>query len=184
MNKISLKTHPIVVVGGIVAILASSAGFWRSLSRDEFQSLVASKQNEATRLTDNIRYGQKLDAQYTQLLELNKELSLRLTAPDDLASNQQYFYKIAAATGAKISDLRQVALPKKKKNAAPTLFAPVPYLITVNGTFTQVLSFLRNVEAGTRLGRITAGNLSTPTAKDGVPTELTMSITAEFVGAL
>lgn len=183
VKKSSFKMQPLTLGALTIALLATAASFWRSSSRSELESDLKAKESESTRFADNVRYGQKLDAQFKSLVDLNKQASERLTDPTDLAANQQYFYKLEATSGVKISDLRQVSIPKKK-GAAVTLYTPVPYFITVSGNFPQVLGFIRNIESGSKICRITTASIVAASIKDSSSSTLTLNITAEFVGSL
>jgi hypothetical protein len=181
-SKSTLKTNWLPIASLSVAIIGGALGYWRSSSASELQSTLTAKEAEAQRIADNVRYGQKLDVQIARLEQINEELAGRLTDPADLAANQQYFYKMESAAGVKITDLRQIGLPKKKAGTA--IFAPVPYIITATGEYAQVMTFLQSLESGARLCRVTTAGLSLGRGKVESPTAVTVTLNLELVRAL
>jgi Tfp pilus assembly protein PilO len=182
-SSLDLKAHRLAIAALAVALVAGAAGYWRSMGQSDLQTRLENLQSQANRQSDNIRFSQKLDAQYAHLVEINEHLNARLTTATDLASNQQYFYRIEKESGVKLLDLRQTTLPRKKR--ASGIFTPVPYTISVQGEYSRILKFIRELESGERLCRVVSFALSNSSGGTGTPARdvsLTFTIDAELIG--
>jgi hypothetical protein len=84
---------------------------------------------------------------------------------DELAKNQQYFYKVESETAVKLVDIRQN--PPTNKPKAKTLYQPVSYSVVIRGTYAHVLDFLRRLESGQRFCRITSASINLMAAGEG-----------------
>lgn len=178
----SLRNRPIISTSALVAVLCLGAGYWRSTVAAEAQARLNDREAEANRLADNIRNGQKLDAQLTELTGVNQKIRLQLVDPADVATNQQYFYKLESDTGTKLLELRQGTTIKGKSGQS---FSSIPYAVTVQGEYLQILSFLRRLESGSRFCRINAANVAVREwyeGPGGSTPVLTMSVNLEFLG--
>ena len=82
-----------------------------------------------------------------------KEVEQRLVRASQLAINLQYFYKMEAESGVKILDVRQNPLPAGPRPGPRATYVGVPYSVSVQGTFTQTLSFLKRIENGRHFSR-------------------------------
>jgi hypothetical protein len=122
--------------------------------------------------------------QLEQITELNKKLAGRLVDPADVATNQQYFYKLESETKVKLTDLRQLPIAGKRKGQAPTLFNTVTYTANVQGDYIHILQFVRQVELGARVCRILSGSLSMSRAAESYNPVLSLSVSVDFEAAL
>ena len=80
--------------------------FFRQGSVPEAEALLAQKTTESRRLKGNVTNSISLKDHVAALEEANRKVEQRLVQATDLAKNQQYFYKIEAETGVKLTDLR------------------------------------------------------------------------------
>jgi Tfp pilus assembly protein PilO len=183
-----LKKYPFSATCGLISVVLAGGYFFRSGSVPEAEVELKNKTEESRRLRANISNAAQLKEHFDALNEANQAVSGRLMNAADLAKNQQYFYKIEADAGVKLTDLRpgSAAVLPGGKPAPKTFYATVPYASTVDGTYEQLLSFLRKLEAGEHFQRIVSANvmLGGQGAEEAgaIDPILSLTIAVEFLG--
>jgi Tfp pilus assembly protein PilO len=168
----NIKKHPFGFLCGAVAIVCAGLIYYRSGAIAELETEYETKSTQAAKMVANVRNAERLPEQLEEIKALTAELESRLINPAGLAVNLQYFYRLEAETGVKI-DLRPGVAAKSK---TATLYSRNPYSVTVQGSFTQVMTFLRKLEAGRHFVRFTNVNFS----KSGSNTEvLSMAVDSD-----
>ncbi len=159
-----LKKHPFSAVCGGLSLLLAAGYFFRQGSVPEAEALLEQRTTESRRLKANITNGTTLKDHVAALEDANAKIEQRLVRAADLARNQQYFYKIEADTGVKLMDLRPGSTTTPGGRPAATgpkkQYSSVPYSCTVQGTYAQLLAFLRKLEQGEHFPRILSASVS------------------------
>lgn len=177
-----IRWSPLVSVSTGFLILFSAAGYWRAQAAARNGEQLRSIEAELNRLTNNVRNGQKLDAHYEKIKQGNENVKSRLVDAVDVATNQQYFYKLEADTGVKLIDLRQLSAGKKNKSDN---YSVISYVVSIQGEYNQALQFIRQLESGSRFCRITSSTLSVAKwseAGNGSLPILSVNINLDFLG--
>jgi Tfp pilus assembly protein PilO len=187
----SLKKHPFTAICGGLSLLLLGGYFFRQGNIPEAEALLAQRTSESRRLKANITNSASLKDHVAALEDANAKVQQRLARAGDLAKNQQYFYKIEADTGVKLTDLRPggSAASGAVKAAAGVkkYYSAVPYSCTVQGTYSQLLAFLRKLEQGEHFPRVLnatvsmSGSAGGDDAADADPI-LSLSLGIEFLG--
>jgi len=183
--KTTFKKHPVGSVATIVAVAVIAAWFYRHSIMSDMQLDFEGKNNEAERLAANVSYSAQLEEQLHALEEANRVISGRLVNPQDLAINLQYFYKLEAETGVKLLDTRPANLPSGKANASiKGGYKPVQYAVSLQGSYTRVLTFLRRLEQGNCYCRVVSAACSQASGGQGKleSDDVTLSLTVEILG--
>ncbi|MBI5426509.1 MAG: hypothetical protein HZA32_20730 [Opitutae bacterium] len=157
-----VKKQPIAFACGLLALLCGVALYFRSDAVDEAQRLFEEKDKESQKIALNARHTTGLAEQVQEIQAGAKQLESRLVHAGDLANNLQFFYRLENETGVKLIDVRQNSLPTPKANAPKTLFIPVSFSLTLQGSYAQVWAFIRRVETGphfVRFDRLTVSKL-------------------------
>ena len=147
-----IKKHPIGFACGVVCVACAALLYFRGGKIDEYRAAYEAKSAEATTILANVRNSDKLPAQVAEIQVLAKEMESRLVKSGQLAENLRVFYKLEAETEVKLVDVRQGNLPKNLKS----LYAGIPFTVTVQGSFPQVLAFLQKLENGPHFCRFTS----------------------------
>ncbi len=188
-----LKKHPFSAICAGLSLVLTAGYFFRQGSVPEAEGLLAQRTTESRRLKSNITNAALLKDHVAALVDANAKVDQRLVRSADLARNQQYFYKIEADTGVKLTDLRPGSGPaagpaRPAVGAVKKHYSTVPYTCTVQGTYSQLLAFLRKLEQGEHFPRILnatvnagAGAGGEDTASEADPV-LSLSIGIEFLG--
>jgi len=181
-----IKKQPIGFTCGVISLICAGLLYLRSDKIDEYKSDYETKSAEAAKILTNVRNSEKLSAQVGEIQALSKELDSRLLRASQLAVNLQYFYKLEAETEVKLIDVKQNGLPKGGR----TLYAGIPFNVSVQGSFKQVMAFLQKLENGPHFCRFIAVNY----AKSSGPSEgtrpaggadlsgLTITLSLELLG--
>ena len=173
----AFKRRPLLFVcGGLVFVLGVTAYFRQGVT-DELHGSLVEREKELLRLTNNTKNSAQLDAQLGALRGANAKLAAGALRAGELARNQQLFYRLEAETGVKLLDLRQIPLPPPAKGAAPTTYSAIPFSLTIKGDYSQLIDFLRRLDSGETLARVTTGSIARPA--EGAQT---LSLGVEMLG--
>jgi hypothetical protein len=121
---------------------------------------MEAKSNEGQRLAENIKNSFQLPEQLEALKAANREIESRIIRVGQLANNQQYFFRLESETGVKLLDLRQAQPPRTAPLAAKAGNQPVGFNVSVQGSYAQVMDFLRRLESGIHYCRILTAELN------------------------
>tara|TARA_R110002167_G_scaffold207745_1_gene411800 strand:- start:146 stop:724 length:579 start_codon:yes stop_codon:yes gene_type:complete len=179
-----LKKHPLGFAALGLAIVLAVANTIRSGSEDDLQTRLQELTDQSSRLKNNLKYSAGLTEQLTAITAVSNEVSDRAINPASLATNLQYFYRLESDLRLKFTDLRQGVAPATKPGAS---FTSVPYTLAAEGTYAQLVDFLRRIETGTLLTRVLATNLSPSRAaevgaQDPTNPVLSLNISLEVLG--
>lgn len=178
-----IKKHPVGFGSLLVAILCGAVLYVRSSSLDEAAAASEQKSDEANRINQNLTNSANLKEQTESLVTITKDMDARIVRASQLADNLQYFYQLESATGVKILDVRQGVLTANNKGPK-NIYSGVPFVVSVQGDFAQVMSFVRRLEHGRHFCRFLGVNVAPsgggPNAADtGL---LTVSTNLELLG--
>jgi Tfp pilus assembly protein PilO len=179
----SFKKHPVGFSCGLTCVILGALLYFRADKITEGQAAYTAKSAEAAAYIANVRNSENLAKQVAELQALSKEMDSRLIRPGQLAVNLQYFYKLEAENEVKLADIRQGNAPKNAKS----MYVGIPYAFSVQGSFKQLVTFLRKLETGPHFCHISniSFNKSGGTTVDaaGVVAEgMTITLNLELLG--
>jgi len=149
-----LRKNPIAPVAGLIALACGAVLYLRGDAGAAAQGAFDDKEREALKMAANIRAGADLPAQAATLEAAARELEDRLVTASQLANNLQIFYRIENETGIKLLDTpRQGALPPPRPGAPKTAYVGVPFTVNAQGSFAEIMAFLRRLELGAQFCR-------------------------------
>lgn len=175
---VMIRKNPISFGCGALSFLLAVGLYLRSEALPDAEAELTQKSAAAERIASNIKYSAQLKEQSDTLVAANTGIDGRVIRASQLGNNTQYFYKIESETGVKILDLRQTTASVTKP--AKGTFSPVGFVVTVQGTFPQVLDFLRQVESGTHFSRVLTASCSGNPSSRNAP--LTLGLSLELLG--
>lgn len=180
----NLKRRPLVCACGVLVLALGIALYFRSGITTELKSRLDVREKEFTRLNNNVKFSAQLDSQLEALRKTNSTIEAGALRAGELARNQQVFLRLLPETGVKLVDLVQApvsakAIPAAKgaPAAAATTFAPLTFNLTIQGDYAQLMDFMKRLERGPTLSRVTAGRIASPT--EGAQT---LTLTVELLG--
>lgn len=173
-----LKKHPIGFGCALLTIVCGVILYLRSGNIAAGQADLEAKSAEAAKMAANIRNSANLSEQLAEIQAHTKELEGRLLKTGQLAVNMQYFYKLETENEVKLIDLRPGALPKNVKSP----YIGIPFSVSVQGSYSQVMNFLGRLQNGRHFCRINTANF-TKAASSGANSNLvSLSINLELLG--
>ena len=101
-----------------------------------------------------------------------KLLEGRLIKASQLATNLQYFYRLESDTGLKLTDVRQNQVGR----TGTSLYIGIPYSVTFQGNFKQVLEFLQRIESGKYFSKFSSISFNKTTGATGGMLNVSMNI--------
>ncbi|MBI3887257.1 MAG: hypothetical protein HY302_16250 [Opitutae bacterium] len=178
----AIKRQPIGFVCGLVCLVCGLLLYYTAGDIDAQQLAYDQKAAEVARIEANLRNSDKLREQAAAMLAAAKELEARLMRAGQLAINQQYFYRLEEETGVKLLDLRQNSPAAPKTGAKSGLYVGVPYNLTIQGSFPQVLAFLRRLETGRHFSRFNTVSFNKASGSEAAGDSLTVTLAVDLLG--
>ena len=170
------RKNPIGVICGIVTLLSGAFLYYRSDVIDETKSQLDDLSMQAQTMLANVRNSAGLLQQTELIKQSAKQLETRLIKATQLATNLQYFYRLESDTGIKLTDIRQNQVGR----AGTGLYVGIPYMVTFQGNFSQVLGFLQRIESGKHFSKFNSVSFNkTAGATAGM---LNVSMNIELLG--
>jgi Tfp pilus assembly protein PilO len=182
-----IKKQPVAVVCALLCVGLAVAIYYGKEALSDANDILAQKKAEGEHLSENVTNASKLDEQFEAMTQATQAIEARLVHTDQskLATNKQYFYKIEEETQTELAGLSQSGVTASNKNAGKTNYAGVAYSISVEGTYPQLLDFLRRVENGEHFSRVRSLTLSSAgggESTSGNPGSLSLSLNLELLG--
>jgi hypothetical protein len=167
-------TVPTIAV--ILAISSLIVYYFRSDLSVESNAKFEQSTAQLKRLRDNISAASQLDDQLSVLENANKRLGKTAMRLTELAKNTQIFYNLEKEIGFKLVDVSQLvkSAPNKSSN---DIYIVIPFDVTVEGDFKQIMMFLKRLEYAEQVTRIKTASISPAQG-----TTLSLSLTIDFIG--
>ncbi|MSU23237.1 MAG: hypothetical protein EXS32_05360 [Opitutus sp.] len=173
-----LKKNPVSVGCGALSLALAAGIYFRGGVLPDHEAELAQKSAEGKRLAANVKYAAQLKEQLAAVVQANKEIERRLVRGSQIAINQQYFYKLEAETGTKVTIQQSPISPVR--GGVKTVFASVPFSATVAGSYSQLVDFLLRLEGQAHYCRVTSASCSVPlTARNSA---MSLTISLELLG--
>jgi len=175
-----IKKHPIGVGCGVVAGILLVLTFMRAGDVSTLDAQLVELQDRSSRLKNNLRYSAELDEQLATVKEAIAVIENKAIVPGALATNLQFFYRLEQELGLTLVDIRQGIVVESRE---PTEYLTVPYTVSVEGTYRQILDFLQHLEQGGRIVQFGSANISPSrgqAAQQSDPTNPRLVLTLEI----
>ncbi len=170
-----VKKYPLPSACLLVLIIAVMAFYLRTDLLIEANSKLEERSTELKRYKTNLAASAQLDTQLLVLQKANAQLQASAIHITELAKNPQFFYSLEKETGVKISDVRQMATSAAK--GPLDAFIVVPFTIVAEGEYINILNFLKRLEYGNNIVKISTASLD-PFQQ----TKLSLTITVDVLG--
>ncbi len=171
------KRQPVPVCSLSLIFILLVVLYFRFGSLAEVQAKLEESEKTLSKLVDNVKFSAQLDTQLADLEQANGVIQAGALREGELARNQQLFYRLEADSGVKLLDIRQQPIPKLVKGAAPTVYVPITFSLSIVGEYAQIMKFLKNLEKGDTVSRLVAATIGPP-----MEGGQTVSLTVELLG--
>jgi hypothetical protein len=176
------KKHPVGTACLLITLGCGLALYLRGDIIAVSQAEYEARSSEAAKMINNVKAAPGMEEQLAEMEAFGKEVDGRLIKASQLAVNLQYFYKLEADNGVKLLDLRQNSV---SRTGAKGAFTPVPFSLSAQGTYPQIMKFLGEIQNGRHFCRIVnatftkAGNGSESSSANG---QVNLSLNLELLG--
>lgn len=172
------KKQPLIFICAAVILALLGMMYWRAGASVDLQAKVDERSAVLQKNKTNANYAVQLDAQLKTLTEVNQKIKATALRSENLAQNQQIFYRMEAETGVKLIDIQQRPVDANPpKGAAALTYVPVIFSLTVEGEYRQILTFARQLETGPVISRVAGATLSV--GSNNIPS---LNLTVEMLG--
>ncbi len=175
-----IKKHPIGVGCAALALVMAGLTFYRGGDLTALETLLEERTAQGDRLKNNLRYSADLEEHLATMKQAVATIESKAINPGALATNLQFFYRLEQDLELTIIDIRQGVLDNEQKGE----FLAVPYIVSVQGTYLQLLEFLQKLEQGDRLVQFVSANFSPgrgPAAQRADPYDPLMVLTLDLI---
>jgi hypothetical protein len=174
-----LKRYPVPSIGGAILLACLVALYFRSGVLSELETRLDDVSRQAIQIDTNLVTGATLVENLEQMRGLVTSLEERIIRQLELPTNKKYFYQLEAETGATLADLQQNPSTPPGKGSTRA-FVPVPYAITLSGTFPQMIAYFDELEKGRHFCRVR--NFNVQRGRDASQSAVTLAINLELLG--
>lgn len=173
-----VRKNPAGCAGGVVIVIAAVVLYFGSGLLPEAEQDLNEKSQLGLRLQSNLKNANQLKEQLEALVAAEKNIEGRLIRSSELMINNQYFYKLESETDVKLVDMKQTSTGVLKPGAGKN-YIPITFTVNAQGTYKQILNFLRHLEGGTHFCRIISATCSPVGERSG---RMTAALTLELLG--
>ena len=168
-----IKKYPVLVVCFGLSVVFGVLLYSRSDLAAQQQAELDRLSVDGKRYRSNVSNSAQLHEQLDFLIQANQAVKARTLNPDGLAENLQYFYRLESEVGIKYRDLRPGAKAAAGKQA---VYVPINYTVNIDGSYAQVITFLKHLEQGSYFCRITSASAS------GIGATASVNINLDLLG--
>lgn len=171
-----LRRHTFAVACVVTSLILAGVDFFYWRQSVSLERRYAEKTTEGEDTLTLLASSPLLHQQYQIATEAVQRIEKHLLVEANLADNLALFYSCESGTGARLGELNQLNSPSTGDGAS---YRVIPFSLTVTGTFDQVAGFVRRLETGPNLLRVTTFTLQR-IAPDGG--SVSLNLTVELLG--
>ena len=169
--------RPIVSLLLVISVALGIANYFLWQQREavtrQHEEVRSKGEAMAKALTDQTR----IKADLAALQEALAQIDRNLVVEGEMEVNLGYFYKMERLSRVRLSQLNQLS---SQPPAEGNPFKAVPFSLRVTGSYTQIMSFLRQLETGPRLLRVRTYSFARGDAKTkALDLDLTVELLAK-----
>jgi Tfp pilus assembly protein PilO len=145
------RRYPLVVVSSTLFVVLSVVNYFLWQQRDEITQQHDGVRRNGEAMLAALSGQSRITSDLAAVQEALKMIDRNLIAEGDLAENLGYFYQMETQCHVRLSQMNQLSsLPPPEGSP----YKSIPFSLRVSGTYAQIMSFVRQLEAGPRLLRI------------------------------
>ncbi len=157
----ALRRYPVLCAAVLISILLATICFYRADTLIDQQAELEKLQAESSFFRANIANSSQLQQQVDFLAQAKVAIAKRAFRAESLPLNLQYFYKLETDVGIKYLDLNPTGRTPAAatKQGAGVSYIPLNYRVSVQGSFNQIITYLRCLEQGAYFCRINSASV-------------------------
>ena len=141
-----IKQYPVLVVSLVIVLLCGTLFIMRGPRIQQFQNEITRLEREWSSIQTNLERSSGLDSDIADIQAGLDQIRSRLMHTDEVAANYEFFYSMEKESGVQFMGFSQ-GIPNdgsalKISKDKLTHFSVLPCDITMNGTLSQILTFM------------------------------------------
>lgn len=180
-----LKRYPVAVGCVVVAVVLIGLLYLRGSHIPVLEDERNQLDQEWKAIVGNKLRSSDLKTHLEKLNVITDKIDGRLMAANSKAINYQYFYKLEESSGVKIGNLNQVGASGQRARTGTDvleLFEPIIFKVTAEGNFSQILTFLYELQYGKFFTSLNDFSCNGIEAEDDMQDLLNLSLTVQVLG--
>ena len=152
-----LRRYPLVSICSALIVLLGTASYFLWQSQQQLTGSHDSVRRNGEDMLLSLSGLPRVSAELTSVKEAADFINANLIREGDLAENLGYFYQLETVSKVHLQQLGQLS---SQPAAADVPFVAIPFSLRASGSYRQVMRFIRELETGPRLCRITTYSLT------------------------
>ena len=152
----TVRKNLVVAISGVVTANCMTVYVLHMDKKPDLESEIEQIDTRISTMLRNITNSAGLEEDIEVVKSQILELEERMFQSQELATNYNYFFNIEKSTNVSLSDLKQVEIvtgdANQKKHKMPNpiadAYVKIRYDMRVNGTFRDLVNFMRTLEGG------------------------------------
>ncbi len=152
-----LRRNPVVSICTALIILSGTTSYFLWQSQQQLSGNHDNVRRNGQDMEQSLSGLPRVSSELTSVKEAVDSINASLIREGDLAENLGYFYQLETLSKIHLLQLGQLS----SQPAGPdSPFIAVPFSVRASGSYRQVMRFIRELETGPRLCRITTYSLT------------------------
>lgn len=170
------RHRPYVSIQVVLIILGAGANYFLWQRHEAATARHGAAHQEGAEMLQALANYPRIASDLAAVTDALQLIDRNLVAERTLEVNLGYFFEMETVNRVHLRELNQLGvLPSPEGNP----FKIVPFSLTATGSYGQLVNFVRNLESGPRLMRMTRCSLS---RGDGKSDDLVLDLTVESLG--
>lgn len=178
-----VKKQPIALGCAFFAVVLAGGTYFRRGALAEAQAARTDKTEQRDHIVSNVTDSVHLNEQFAAMTQAVQSIESRFVHADQIAINLQYFYKLESETQTKLTQLQQTGVIAPR-DGRKHIYAGIGYSISVQGTYPQLMDFLRRIENSEHFSHVRGLTLAHANGGDAAASskDLLLGLEIELLG--
>lgn len=170
------RHRPYVSVQVVLVLLLAAGNYFLWRQREAATARHALVRQEGDEMLHALANYPRIQSDLTAVTDALQLIDRNLVVERTLEVNLGYFFEMETASRVHLRELNQLGVPPSPEGNP---FKIVPFSLTATGSYGQLVNFMRNLETGPRLLRLTHCSLS---RGDEKTEDMVLDLTVESLG--
>ncbi len=168
----AIRKNLVIAISGVITATCMTVYVLHMDKKPDLESEIEQIEIRISTMLRNITNSAGLKEDLEVVESQISELDERMFRPQELATNYNYFFNIETSTNVSLSELKQVEIVKedvnREKHKMPNLivdaYVKIRYDMRANGTYQDLVHFMRTLEGGPSFYKLEKFRLSKSSA--------------------
>jgi len=168
----AIRKNLVIAISGVVTATCMTVYVLHKDKKPDLESEIEQIDIRISTMLRNLTNSAGLEEDIEVVKSQISELDERMFRPQELATNYNYFFNIETSTNVSLSELKQVEIVKedvnrekhKMPNPIVDTYVKIRYDMRANGTYQDLVHFMRTLEGGPSFYKLEKFRLSKSSA--------------------